>query len=38
MCAKWTPVMIEVTDHSTHPPMVTIVNTSNDTVSVALDN
>lgn len=28
MCARWEPVMVKVTDHTSHPPRVTIVNTS----------
>ena len=38
MCSKWEPVMVKVIDHSSHPPLVTIVNTSSDMVSVALAN
>lgn len=38
MCGKWDPVMVKVIDQSSHPPLVTIVNTSSDTVSVVLAN
>ena len=38
MCSQWEPVMVKVIDHSSHPPLVTIVNTSSDMVSVALAN
>ena len=34
MCAKWEPVMIKVIDNKTNPPLVTIVNTNNNQVSV----
>jgi len=38
LCAKWEPVMVKVTDHTSHPPQVTIVNTNGNTVSVMSNN
>ena len=36
MCAQWEPVMIKVIDYKSNPPLVTIVNTNNNQVSVHL--
>ena len=38
MCARWEPVMVKVTDRTSHPPQVTIVNTSSNKVSIVLVN
>ena len=34
MCAKWEPVMVKVIDYKSNPPLVTIVNTNNNQVSL----
>ena len=36
MCAKWEPVMTKIINDKSDPPLVAIVNTSNNVVSVLL--